>query len=233
MKSEYLIFNIIVISGPLFFGSLKRFYFLNYFREALISIIIAAIPFLIWDISVTDRHWFFADEYTLGFRILGLPFEEILFFFTVPYACLFTWQMVKKFSTSNEIIKDNSKFSTYLTTLIILFFITALISLFFGKEYTALASFIFALSLIFDEKFGAQIFFSKRFLNYFLFVSFFTLIFNGYLTWRPIVTYDEIYQLGFRIITIPIEDFFFGYALLILATSIFERLLKKNINDLL
>ncbi len=95
MKYEYLIFNIIVLSGPLFFGSLKQFYFLDKLKNALLSILISAIPFLLWDAAVTDRHWFFADEYTLGFRIFGLPFEEILFFFTVPYACLFTWQMVK------------------------------------------------------------------------------------------------------------------------------------------
>ena len=28
------------------------------------------------------------------------------------------------------------------------------------------------------------------------FISAFTLVFNGYLTWRPIVTYSEIYQLN-------------------------------------
>jgi lycopene cyclase domain-containing protein len=60
-------------------------------------------------------------------------------------------------------------------------------------------------------------------------VTFFTLIFNGYLTWRPIVTYDALYQLDFRIFTVPIEDFFFGYALLIICTSLFEKMLvKKN-----
>jgi len=223
VKYEYLIFNIIVLSGPLFFGSLKQFYFLDKLKYALLSIIIPAIPFIIWDAAVTDRHWFFASEYTLDFRIFGLPFEEILFFITVPYASLFTWQMVKIYFTGVTVdshsLKSNSSLFVFL-----FFLILSIFAIIGGKEYTSLSAFFFALSVLFDSYFGAKILMTKRFLVYFLFVSFFTLIFNGYLTWRPIVTYDEIYQIGFRIFTIPIEDFFFGYALMIFSTSIFEKL---------
>lgn len=223
MKYEYLIFNIIVISGPIFFGSLKNFYFLNHFKDAIFSVTISAIPFLIWDVVVTERHWFFAEEYTLGLRILGLPIEEIMFFFTVPYACLFTWQMVKKYLKSDQnLISQNS-----VIIIIVAFIFGGVYSLFIGKEYTALASLFFSVSILIDRIYGAKIFTTKLFWIYFGFVSFFTLVFNGYLTWRPIVTYDEIYQLDFRIFTIPIEDFFFGFALMILATTIFEKRIKN------
>ena len=229
MKYEYLIFNIIVLSGPLFFGSLRQFYFLDNLKYALFSIFISAFPFLIWDASVTNRHWFFAEEYTLGFRIFGLPFEEILFFFTVPYACLFTWQMVKKYFGADLGNKDkyslNNKISLVISSI---FLIISIIAINVGKEYTSLSALSFSLSILFDRYFGSKIFATKRFLAYFLFVSFFTFIFNGYLTWRPIVTYDEIYQIGFRIFTIPIEDFFFGYALLILSTSLFEKMITNK-----
>lgn len=235
MKYEYLIFNIIVISGPLFFGSLKRFFFLNYLKEALVSIVISAIPFIIWDMAVTNRHWFFAEQYTMGIRFFGLPFEEILFFFTVPFACLFTWQMVKKYFisssyTSNHInsIADNFFSNKTIIFLVILFLIISIFSFFNGLEYTSLSALFFSISILFDKYFGAKIIFTKRFVVYFIFVSIFTVIFNGYLTWRPIVTYDEIYQIGFRIFTIPIEDFFFGYALLILATSLFEKMITNK-----
>ncbi len=227
MKYEYLIFNIVVLSGPLFFGSLKKFYFLNYMRSALISILLTAIPFIIWDIIVTDRHWFFAEQYTLDFRIFGLPLEEILFFISVPYACLFTWQMLKKFSS------DNSITSKSYTNKILIFSITvialAIINFISGKEYTGLAFFFFSLSILFDYYLGSKIITNKVFVYYFLLVSIFTLLFNGFLTWRPIVTYDSVYQLDFRIFTIPVEDFFFGYALLIFATSIFEKLVSNKV----
>lgn len=227
MKYEYLIFNIIVISGPLFFGSLKRFYFLNYLPKAIPSIIIAAIPFIIWDISVTNRHWFFADEYTIGFQIFHLPIEEIMFFFTVPFACLFTWEMVKKHSIPFKLL-EKSISENAINIFSALLFVFSIVTYFYGKEYTSIAGMLFVASVLIDKIWGALILTNKKFLFFFILVSFFTLVFNGYLTWRPIVTYDEIYQLDFRIFTIPIEDFFFGYALLIIATTIFEKKLMSN-----
>ena len=225
MKYEYLIFNLIVLSGPLFFGSLKRFYFFNYLSKAIPSILIAAIPFIIWDIAVTDRHWFFADEYTIGFRIFKLPFEEIMFFITVPYACLFTWQMVKKHSVPIKIF-ETSISNNFINIFITILFIFSIGAFYFGKEYTTLAGLFFIVSILFDRVWGASILTNHKFFFFFILISLFTLLFNGYLTWRPIVTYDEIYQLGFRIFTIPIEDFFFGYALLIIATSLFEKMIN-------
>lgn len=98
-----------------------------------------------------------------------------------------------------------------------------------GKEYTALAGFVFLSVSIVDKKWLSHIISHSKFLFFFILVSLFTLLFNGYLTWRPIVTYDVSYQLDFRIFTIPIEDFFFGYALIILCTSIFEKLLNNKL----
>jgi lycopene cyclase domain-containing protein len=176
---------------------------------------------------VTNRHWFFADSYTLGFRILQLPFEEIHFFFSVPFACLFTWEMVKRHATPDFLeykIKESILFP-----LSILFVLMSILFIFIGKEYTALAGLFFVASLLYDKIFGASILTSNKFLYFFVLITIFTLIFNGYLTWRPIVTYDEIYQLDFRIFTIPIEDFFFGYALLIICTSLYQKMVgKKN-----
>jgi len=225
LKYEYLLFNIIVLSGPVFFGSFKKYYFWNYSKEAFRSIFITAIPFLIWDSIVSNRHWFFAEEYTIGFRILNLPIEEILFFITVPYACLFSWEMVKRHKIPSLIL--SKKISGFI---FIVIFTGSIISLINGKEYTTLAGLAFLSALLTDKIWGAFIFDNSKFLFFFVLISLFTLIFNGYLTWRPIVTYDATYQLDFRIFTIPIEDFFFGYALLILCTSIYEKLLNRNIH---
>jgi len=242
LKYEYLIFNIFVLSGPLFFGSFKKYYFLNHWRNALLIIFISAIPFIVWDVLVTNRHWFFAEEFTLGIRIFDLPIEEIMFFFTVPYACLFSWTMIKKFSFTNNssenkeyhsAINSNNKRNSFYNKIVLIISIGLLVGSFFsmfnGKEYTALAALFFTFSILFDKVWGSKIFATKVFWIYFILVSFFTLIFNGYLTWRPIVTYDIIYQLDFRIFTIPIEDFFFGYALIIISTSLFEK--KINITN--
>jgi lycopene cyclase domain-containing protein len=54
------------------------------------------------------------------------------------------------------------------------------------------------------------------------------LVFNGYLTWRPVVLYGEAYQLGLRIYTIPIEDFGYGYALILLCRILYEFLKRRQ-----
>lgn len=50
---------------------------------------------------------------------------------------------------------------------------------------------------------------------------------NGYLTARPIVHYYAPYYLGIRLGTIPVEDFFYGFAMLGLVLVLWEYLGKR------
>lgn len=54
------------------------------------------------------------------------------------------------------------------------------------------------------------------------------LIFNGYLTARPVVMYDAAYQLDWRVGTIPIEDFIYGYALIVSVIVVYEKLISHS-----
>jgi lycopene cyclase domain-containing protein len=53
------------------------------------------------------------------------------------------------------------------------------------------------------------------------------LLVNGYLTARPIVHYGAPYFLGIRLVTIPVEDFFYGFAMLGLVLVLWEWLGKR------
>jgi lycopene cyclase domain-containing protein len=225
MNSEYIIFNLIVISGPLIFGSLKSFYFLDRWRDAILSALIIAIPFIVWDAFVTDRHWMFNEQYTLNFRLAHLPVGEWLFFFTVPSACLFTWEMILRRSQNSQImIGKLVRYVAFLLPLVGLWLYAI------GKQYTGLVFIFLAIAILLDYILKTDLVFQKRFYFYLAVIIGFTLIFNGYLTWRPVVLYGESYQLGFRIFTIPIEDFGYGIALLFMCTSIYEKFKMKKIN---
>ena len=219
MNYEYLIFNAIVISGPAFFGSLKCCYIWNHWKQMLIAIVIPAIPFLLWDALVTGAHWHFNPKYVSGIKIINLPIEEILFFITVPFACLFTWEMIIRR------VKEKV-WNMHLLRLLLYLALPAGIYFFsIGKQYTGLTlSFLFIANLV-DQFLKTNLLFDRRFYFYLLLIVIFTLIFNGYLTWRPVVTYGVDYQLDFRIITIPVEDFFYGISLLWMNTSLYKRLL--------
>ncbi len=223
MKSEYLIFNIIVLLGPLIFGAMRPFYFLDRVKYTILPIIIPAVLFLIWDSSVTYSHWHFNEKYVLGITFFNLPIEEILFFITVPFACLFTWEMIIRRTDKKEFVWI-TKIRPYLYLLIpigIWFFIS-------GKHYTGLATAFLGLAILLDQLLKTNIILQRRFYLYLLLVLLFTLIFNGYLTWRPVVTYGVDYQLDFRIITIPIEDFIYGTALIFMNTSIYQKVIDKK-----
>ena len=192
MNFEYLIFNAVVISGPAFFGSLKCCYIWHHLKTLLVAIAIPAIPFLLWDVFVTGTHWHFNSEYVSGIKIINLPIEEILFFITVPFACLFTWEMIIRRLKEKTINIQWFRLILYLALPVGIYFFSI------GKQYTGLTlSFLFVANLV-DQLLKTNLLFDGRFYFYLLLIVIFTLIFNGYLTWRPVVTYGVDYQLDFR-----------------------------------
>jgi lycopene cyclase domain-containing protein len=218
MKLEYFIFNIIILVGPIIFGSMKQFNFWDRWPKALGAAIIVGIPFIIWDSLVTDKHWMFNPEYTLNLRLAHLPLEEWLFFLTVPSACLFTWEMILRRSKGSRI-----RFGKILRYGAVGLPMVGLWLFIIGKQYTGLVFISITVAIFLDYYLKTDLVLEKRFYLYVFFIFFFTLIFNGYLTWRPIVLYGESYQIGFRIFTIPIEDFGYGLSLLFMCTVIYER----------
>ncbi len=90
------------------------------------------------------------------------------------------------------------------------------------KEYTVLAVLAAAGAAFVDRLLGTRLLVRR---SYWLFVGvmmIFLLLVNGYLTWRPIVLYGERFYLGWRIGTIPIEDFFFGFSMMTLNVILWE-----------
>jgi lycopene cyclase domain-containing protein len=60
-------------------------------------------------------------------------------------------------------------------------------------------------------------------------IVFFQLLSNGILTGRGIVLYDPDAIIGWRIAYAPVEDLFFGFALILLTLSIWVRLGRHGI----
>jgi lycopene cyclase domain-containing protein len=99
-------------------------------------------------------------------------------------------------------------------------------------EYTYLVLFGSLIVVLLDNILKTHLLTQKKFWVFWCIVVVLMIVVNGYLTWRPIVLYNEDKMLGFRIFTIPVEDFFFGFSLVGLNLIIWEYLSKKlkNIN---
>lgn len=220
--STYLWLNIVIISIPLLLTFEKRVNFIKKMKAALFSILIVDIIFIPWDIIATARsHWDFNPVYVSTFSFFGLPPGEILFFITVPYACLFMYETVLTYMQKRTIPYS------YFFYLIPALICGAGAAYFHDREYTLIvliaSTVIFALSPFICKN-------SLKDLRFFLTLGVFLvlfMVFNGILTALPIVTYGEQFNMNLRIFTIPLEDFFYNFTMLSLSVLVYDAVKRK------
>lgn len=67
------------------------------------TIVVAAAPFLAWDVWATHvGQWRFDPHQTLPWRVAGLPLEEIAFFVVIPLAAILTYETVCQLSARRQ-----------------------------------------------------------------------------------------------------------------------------------
>jgi lycopene cyclase domain-containing protein len=183
--------------------------------------------FLIWDAIFTKNGvWGFNPDYHLPFLIFGMPIEEWLFFFCIPYASIFIHYSLEYFKPNLLIPKNITRANT-ITIICVLLPI-----LFFnwGKAYTTVNYSFLIVLLIISLFYGLE--YLRRFYLAFLIILIPFFIVNGILTGtgleEPVVWYNNDENLGIRLLTIPIEDI--GYAFTMLFGNIFliEKFKKKE-----
>lgn len=227
MPYLYLILTLGSLSIPLLYSVFeKKFHFIQYAKSAFLSILLVAIPFIIWDVLFTKFGiWGFNNTYHLPFDLLGMPIEEWLFFFCIPYACLFTHEVLTYYLPNFKL----SKAATIISGGLILILIFILLLFHFGKWYTTLNFIFFILLLVYGLKSHLEVL-QRYFLSFLIILIPFLLV-NGILTGsfinEPVVWYNDNENLGFRIFTIPFEDVFYAFNLLFSVQLIFNSLKQK------
>lgn len=194
-----------------------------------------ALFFLVWDeLKTRAGVWSFSEEHVTGAKLLSLPIEEVLFFFVVPYCCVFIYECIVCYFPS---VKQKNWGRAVLLLVGVFFLIASVFS--YGKAYTFYTSLFNALFIamlfLFQKWFRG--FNATAFLISYLVVVIPFLIVNGLLTGIPVVLYNDAENLGFRIFSflpwpmnnIPFEDIFYGMLLILMNVSLFERLRNKAV----
>ena len=220
----YLLINIGCILIPLIASFYPKHAFYKHWKPFLLANIIVSLFFLVWDADfVLSGIWGFNPDYLIGFDILNLPIEEVLFFFCIPYACVFTY-FALKYLLRNNPLSSYHRIFTIILILVLLFggFLS------FDKWYTSITFLLTAVYLIFRLIRKANL--SYHYIAYFLILPFF-FISNGILTGSfleaPIVWYNNEENLGIRLSTIPIEDTVYGMLLIFMNIDLYEFFRKK------
>ena len=235
MKSLYLLVDFFTVIVPLIFSFHPKIKFHKTWGQFFIAAAIVGIIFIIWDSIFTGLGvWNFNPGYVSGIYFFRLPIEEILFFICIPFSCVFTFFCLDKFYNLAWKKKTEDIFC-------ILFSLTLLIIgfIYLDRLYTSvtfISTAIVCLILQFVLKIN---WFGKAVTVYaILLVPFF--IVNGILTGtgleEPVVRYNPSENLNIRLLTIPIEDVFYGFEMILLNLFIYFKLtgykVTKNVADL-
>lgn len=223
LNPHYTYFLILAASlaGPLALSFDKKVAFYKQWRYVFVAMIIPALLYIVWDIYFTAKGvWSFNEHYITGIKLYNLPLEEVLFFFIVPYCCIFIYACTRSYFPN---LANKKNADLFIKGMAVLLLIAGIIC--YHKYYTSW-------TFIFTAVFILLLYLFKNYFKSFDAVSFLIsyaiclipfLIVNGFLTAIPVVLYNDAENLGIRIYTIPFEDAFYGMLLLLMNIAIYER----------
>jgi len=224
----YLAILVASLLGPLALSFDKKVAFRRKWKYVFPAMIIPAIIYIVWDIYFTSKGiWHFNEDYVLGkpFYLFNLPIEEVLFFFVVPYCCMFIYECIRVYFRN---LKGKRKDDLFLKILAIALIITGMV--FYKKMYTSwtfILTGVFIIIIYANRKYFKHFDATSFIISYSVILIPF-LIVNGYLTSIPVVLYDDNQNLALKIYTIPFEDVFYGMLLVLMNVAIYERLKSKR-----
>ncbi|MCB0570349.1 MAG: lycopene cyclase domain-containing protein [Phaeodactylibacter sp.] len=200
----------------------RRVGYYKKWRYLLPAIIIVGAIFILWDVFFTVKGvWGFNEVYTSGFGLLGLPIEEWLFFFTVPFACVFIYLCLNAY-IKRDLLAPVEKPLTLALAGLFLF----IGFYYWGRLYTSTTFLLGGFFTLFHFLYLDGAYRARFYLAYLVSLAPFLLV-NGVLTGaytaQPVVLYNPEEYLGIRITSVPVDDAAYGFLLIFGVVTLFER----------
>lgn len=219
----YVFLLLFTLSYPLYKSFEEKIHFHSQWRFLFPATLACAAVFIPWDIWFTHRGvWHFNSEYVLGWFLLGLPVEEWLFFFIVPFSCIFIYEVMNYFVKQGLPAKATNAITLLLGAALL---VTAII--FYSKIYTLVTFGGLGLFLLLHRFVFRSAYMGRFYIAWMICVVPF-LIFDGFITGLPIVAYNNLFNTTLRIYCIPLEDLFYGMLQILLVVTVYETLKRKR-----
>lgn len=227
MKFTYLWVNFLAVIIPFIFSFHPKLKFYKNFKYFFLANVLTASAFIAWDILFTKIGvWGFNPKYVSGIYFFKLPIEELLFFVCIPFACVFTYHSLNSFFEFKWKPKTEHIFVLSFS------FLLLVVGLYYHSKLYTSTTFVSLGILLLLLKYVAKIkWLGKLVIIYaVLLIPFF--IVNGILTgsWveEPIVWYNNSENLAIRLFTIPVEDVFYGFELIVLNVFFYELFKERS-----
>jgi lycopene cyclase domain-containing protein len=228
MVSYFLILFLILIF-PIF-GSIYRWRYgwnKQEWLRLLKVYLFVSVPFVVMDSIVHQRGWWsYNSDYIVDIFILGLPIEEVLFFFVIPFASLYLYSIFSK--TTEKLQLDRYEYigKLILLTIVLIGLALVIIQPLERTIFDVILAYMVLILWIYNKPNFMQSF-------WIIVMTFIFVVTNYFLTSLPIVTYDEMFGSSIRLISIPAEDFFYNISLLLASLVVFldnHKSSNKNIS---
>jgi lycopene cyclase domain-containing protein len=197
--------------------------FYKNWKQFIVAMLATSTLYILWDIWFTKINvWLFNPQFLYGNWFAGLPLEEYIFFIIIPYACLFIYACLK-------VYLPNFSFNKALKPIVTSLMAISLIAIAINPShlYTSITfGFLFiTLSALLLTRHTAHL--SHIILAWIIALLPMAYV-NGVLTSKPVLIYNDAQNLGIRIGTIPLEDFFYNMVYMLWMITVYEILRKKH-----
>ncbi len=224
--SLYSIILIISLLFPLSLSFDKKLQFYKQWNTLFPALFVVAFFFIASDIAFTYKGiWGFNSQYLLGVELFKLPIEEWLFFIIIPYASIFLHDSIVHYFPKFQLQKKTTQIVS-----IVLVLLSIIIIIFnFDRIYTATIFIGLATTLLFTILFKSKSLSSFYLTFIVIIIPFFGVnaLLTGSYIHEEVVWYNAQEIIGFRITTIPIEDFVYAFVLIFLNLWVREFFISK------
>ena len=177
-----------------------------------------SIPFVIVDsISHARGWWAYSADQVGAVTFLGLPIEECLFFFVIPFACLYLFSAMQRLKVLQVEIRKHWMY----VALLLAVSSAGIIAVMQPLERTVVDAVLFA--AVVGVFIGVRPRLTRAFAIWVFAVIILFYVTNSILTGIPIVTYDHAFGSAIRVGPVPIEDFWYNFSLLLSAWLVWSR----------
>jgi len=231
IKYTYLLIDALSVLVPLLVSFHPRSGLYKHWYALLPAIGITTLFYVIWDSWFTHLGvWGFNKTYLTGISIGNLPIEELLFFICIPYACVFTYDCLTR------VIKPTvlSRYISYINYTLIVGLV--ILSVVFHTQYYTSSAFALLSLLVLAAHYKKVKWLGQFYVVYIILLIPF-LIVNGLLTGTgldaPVVWYNPAHIMEPRILTIPVEDIFYGMGLVLTNIWLYQWLRRLPVKSIL
>lgn len=223
-KYYYLLINIATVFFPIVLSFDQKVSFFSKWKYIFPGLVISGLLYLLWDYLFTINNvWSFNQDYILGITFFELPLEEILFFITVPFACIFIYECLICYFNYNI-----PKRLYQIITAVLIILSLVLGAVYSDRLYSLINFVTLAVILLYTIFKKPKLNMGKFYIAYGVSLIPFYIV-NGILTAIPIVMYNNAENMNFRVGTIPFEDHFYSMSLILLNLLFFEYFRNKKV----